>query len=100
MAYGYDYDFVVDEEKLEDVGTTMTGKADEIRSKIAELYNIIDVDLSQSWQSSAYDMFKDACHNYEQGLYEIANMIEMFGNSARDFGEAADTLLTNINSKF
>lgn len=96
----YNFDFVVDEGHLDEVGSTMTGKADEIRGKIAELYNIIDVDLAQSWQSPAYNMFKEACHNYEQGLYEVANMIEIFGNSATEFGTAADTLLTNINNKF
>ena len=96
----YDYDFVVDEEKLETVGNDMLTKAADIRAKIAELYGIIDNDLSQSWQSPAYDMFKEACHNYEAGLNEVANMVEIFGSSAKEFGTAADTLLTNINNKF
>ena len=97
---GFDYDFVVDEGRLADVGSHLLNKADEFKTMITELYNIIDVDLAQSWQSPAYDKFKETCATYKQGLYEVANMIDIFGNSANEFSDAADTLLTNINTKF
>lgn len=96
----FDYDFVVDEGRLADVGSHMLNQADELRTKITELYKIIDEDLAQSWKSPAYDSFKETCATYKQGLFELANMIDVFGNSANEFSDAADTLLTNINSKF
>ena len=97
---GYDYDFVVDEGRLADVGSHLINKAEDFKTMIKELYDIIDVDLAQSWQSPAYDKFKETCATYKQGLYEVANMIEVFGDSANEFSDAADTLLTNINAKF
>lgn len=96
----YDYDFVVDEGHLDEVGTTMTGKADEIRTKIQELYGIIDDELFKSWKGAAYNTFKEACHNYEPGLYEVANMIEAFGKTAMNLSDAANTLLNDIKNEF
>ena len=97
---GFDYDFVVDEGRLADVGKHMLEQADEFRTKVEELYKIIDEDLAQSWQGPAYDSFRDVCNNYKQGLFELANMIDVFGHSANEFSSAADSLLTDINNKF
>ena len=97
---GFDYDFVVDEGRLADVGSHMLEQADDFRTKVDELYKIIDEELAQSWQGPAYDSFKDVCSSYKQGLYELANMIDVFGHSAQEFSVAADDLLTDINNKF
>lgn len=102
MAYNsvYDYNFAVDEEKLETVCDTMTGKANEVRELVDSIYSIINDDLSNYWKSTAYDNFRDTCSKYRVGLNELANMIELFGNSAQSISEAAGEMFTGINSKF
>ena len=62
-------------------------------------YNIIDNDLSNSWQSTAYDEFKTGCHNFEGALGELADMIEMFGSSFGGAGTAASDMLTDIDNR-
>jgi hypothetical protein len=94
------YDFAIDEEKLGNVASDMKSKADEVRTKIEEIYNIIDNTLAQSWRSSAYDDFKAGCHKYEMGLYELANMIEIFGITCDTLGGDAEALMDEIKTKF
>lgn len=96
----FDYNFAVDEEKLGTVCDTMTGKANEVRELVDSIYNIINDDLSNYWKSTAYDNFRDTCSKYRVGLNELANMIELFGNSAQSISEAAGEMFTGINSKF
>lgn len=93
------YDFAVNEEELGTVCTNMKDKAEEIRTKINEIYSLID-GLSASWQSSAYDDFKNGCYKYKPGLEELANMIEFFGTTCDKFATESETLMTDVNSKF
>lgn len=94
------YDFAVDEDKLNSVCDTMDEKAVKAREMIDDIYNIIEVDLAEHWVSSAYENFRDTCGKYKIGLNELANMIELFGTSAKDISAEASKMLTDINSKF
>lgn len=94
------YDFAVNEEKLGNVADDMKKKADELRSKINDVYMIIDNTLSQHWKSTAYDDFKDGCHKYEMGLHELANMIELFGVSCERIGADSERLMDQVNTRF
>ena len=93
------YDFAVNEEELGTVSTSMKDKAEEIRTKIKEIYDLID-GLNASWQSTAYDDFKNGCYKYKPGLEELANMIEFFGTTCDKFATESETLMTDVNSKF
>lgn len=93
------YDFAVDEGELGTVCTSMKDKAGEIRTKIGEIYSLID-GLNSSWQSTAYDDFKNGCYKYKPGLEELANMIEFFGTSCDKIGADSETLMNDINAKF
>ena len=93
------YDFAVNVDSLDDVSSELTTIANDIRTKTTEIYNIIDNDLSNSWQSTAYDEFKTGCHNFEGALGELADMIEMFGSSFGGAGTAASDMLTDIDNR-
>ena len=93
------FDFAVDEGELGTVSTNMKDKAGEIRTKIGEIYSLID-GLNGSWKSSAYDDFKNGCYKYKPGLEELANMIEFFGTTCDKIATDSETLMTDINAKF
>lgn len=93
------YNFAVNVDTLDDVSTELKKIAEELRTKTTEIYNIIDNDLSQDWQSTAYDEFKTGCHNFEGALGELADMIDMFGTSFSGVGTAADDMLKDIDNR-
>lgn len=93
------YDFAVDEGKLGTVSGDMKSKAEEVRGKIKEIYDLVD-GLNASWKSSAYDDFKNGCYKYKPGLEELANMIEFFGTTCDKIATDSETLMADIKTKF
>lgn len=96
----YGYDFSVDTEQLEEVTTQMKDYAEQVREKITELYRVIEDDLSVSWKSTTYDEFRNNCADYRPGLDEMANMLELFGDSATAIAEDSEAMMDSINDKF
>lgn len=93
------YNFAINIENLEDVSSELKKIAEELRTKTTEIYNIIDNDLSQDWQSTAYDEFKTGCHNFEGALGELADMLDMFGTSFEGVSTAADEMFKDIDKR-
>lgn len=93
------FDFAVNIDTLDEVSAELKSIAEELRTKTTEIYNIIDNDVSNSWQSTAYDEFKAGCHNYEGALRELADMIDMFGSSFEGVGTSADEMLKDIDNR-
>lgn len=94
------YDFVVDDTKLADLSEKLGEIATNIRKLTADIYNIIDNDVSSDWQSSAYKEFQTGCHNYEGALKELADMIEFFSVSFREVGDKSSNLISDIYGLF
>lgn len=93
------FDFAVNIDTLDEVAAELKDIAEQLRTKTTEIYNIIDNDVSNSWQSTAYDEFKTGCHNYEGALRELADMIDMFGSSFEGVGTEADKMLLDVDNR-
>lgn len=95
------YDFAVDSNITEDVVIAKLNQAaDEIETKIGEIFSLID-GMNESWSGESYDLFKAKCTEYRPALEGLVIMLEAFSKIFSDnILPAIETLKVDVDSAF